>query len=193
MAPEDAHKTDVLQENLVHSDLFNLASRETDDEDAAVPRGTLCAGVDHANGVVDNVDTAPAGGELLHLRGPLGIAVVDDVVGAEGLCDVELARGGGRSDDGGAEGLCDLDGGQADAAGGGMDEDDVAGLDAGADDESAVGGRGGDEEAGGFLEGPAVRDGEELLLAGDALLGEGALCCAEDAGADGEFGLGRGF
>lgn len=50
-----------------------------------------------------------------------------------------------------------------------MDEDDVARLDAGADDEGAVGSGCGDEETGGLLEGPALRDGKDLLLASDAL------------------------
>lgn len=73
-----------------------------------------------------------------------------------------------------------------------MDEDDVTGLYTGADDEGAVGGGRGDEEAGGLGVGPAVWDGEELLFAGDALGGEGTLGGAEDAGADGVFRVCRG-
>jgi hypothetical protein len=48
------------------------------------------------------------------------------VVGAEGARDVLLVLRSCGCDHGGAEGFGDLDGGEADAAGCGMDEDPVA-------------------------------------------------------------------
>ena len=73
-----------------------------------------------------------------------------------------------------------------------MDEDPVAGLDGGALDERGVAGRGGDEEAGGGAEGPAVGDGEEGGVAGADARGEGALGGAEDARPGGEAAAGGG-
>lgn len=70
-----------------------------------------------------------------------------------------------------------------------MHENDITGLDTGADDEGAVAGRGGDEQARRLLEGPALGYGEEGELGDAELGGEGALAGAEDAGSDGELGL----
>ena len=90
-----------------------------------------------------------------------------------------------------------LNGSQADTARSGVHEDRVALLDARADDQCAVAGRGGDEQARGLLEGPAVGDGQQGDLRGAEARGKGALAGAKDAGADGVLGefagrLGRG-
>lgn len=84
-----------------------------------------------------------------------------------------------------------LNGSEAYTTGGGVDEDVVAGLDAGAGDEGAVARGRGDEQAGRVLERPALGHGEEGDLLGDALGGEGALVGAEDSRADGELWLCR--
>lgn len=106
-APVDAHQRDVLQQHLVHGNLLNGARGETHDKDAAVPGGALCGLVDEADGVVDDVDAAGFGRQGLDLVGPVWVGVGDDVVGAEGFGDFELARGGCCGDDGGAEGFGD--------------------------------------------------------------------------------------
>lgn len=102
-APGEADEGDVLEQGLVHGDLFNLAAGEADDEDAAVPGDALCRLVDEADGVVDNVDALFVGRQLLDLRGPVGVVVRDDVIGAKLFGDFELARRRGRGDDGGAK------------------------------------------------------------------------------------------
>lgn len=99
----DADEGDVFEQDLVHGHLFDAAGGETDDEDAAVPGGALCRLVDEADGVVDDVDAAPAGGEGLDLGGPVGVGVGEDVVGAVGLDDLELAGRRGCCDDDGAK------------------------------------------------------------------------------------------
>jgi hypothetical protein len=70
------------------------------------------------------VAAVPAGTAV---RGGTGLAVVDDVVGAEGADQVGL---GGAADPGdlGPEGLGELDGVAADAAGGADDQDFLPGL-----------------------------------------------------------------
>ena len=107
LAPVNADQADVLEEHLVHGHLLDGARGETDDQDPAVPGRALCRLVDHAHGVVDDVDALLAGRERLDDLGPLRVAVVDDVVGAEGLCDFELSGGSGCGDYGCAEGFCD--------------------------------------------------------------------------------------
>src|SRR6185437_5253104 len=54
--------------------------------------------------------------------------IVDDVVGAAALGDLRFGRRADGSDDGGAEMLAPLAENLADAAGRGVDEDEVAGL-----------------------------------------------------------------
>lgn len=102
-APGEADDGHVLEQGLVHGHLFNLAAGEADDEDAAVPGDALGGLVDEADGVVDNVDAAAAGRQVLDLLRPVGLVVRDDVVGAELLGNLTLARRRGGGDDGGAE------------------------------------------------------------------------------------------
>lgn len=109
-APVNADEGDVLEQDLVHGDLFDGAGSKADDEDAAVPGGALCGLVDEADGVVDDVDAAGLWRQGLYLGGPVGVGVGDCVVGAVGAGDFELAGGGGGGDDGGAEGFGDLRG-----------------------------------------------------------------------------------
>lgn len=104
----NAHERNVLEQDLVHGDLFDGAGGEADDEDAAVPGGALCGLVDEADGVVDDVDAAGFRGQGFDFGGPVGVGVGDCVVGAEGFGDFEFARSGGGGDDGCAEGFGDF-------------------------------------------------------------------------------------
>lgn len=104
----NAHKRNILQQNLVHGDLFDSAGSEADDEDAAVPGGALCGLVDEADGVVDDVDAPGFRGQGFDFGGPVWVGVGDCVVGAEGFGDFEFAGGGGCGDDGCAECFGDL-------------------------------------------------------------------------------------
>lgn len=104
----NTHKRNVLQQNLVHSDLFNSTRSETHNEDAAVPGGALCGLVDEADGVVDDVDAPGFRGQGFYFGGPVWVVVGDAVVGAEGFGDFEFAGGGGCGDDGCAECFGDL-------------------------------------------------------------------------------------
>lgn len=106
-APVNAHQRNVLQQHLVHGHLFNGARGEAHDQDAAVPGGAFGGLVDEADGVVDDVNAAGLVRQGLDLVGPVGVVVGDDVVGAEGFGDFELAGGGCCGDDGGAEGFGD--------------------------------------------------------------------------------------
>jgi hypothetical protein len=103
----DADEGDVLEEELVGGDALDGAGGEADDEQAGVPGGALCGGVDEADGVVDDVDAARRRGQGLDLGGPVLVAVGDGVVGAEALGDGELVRRRGGGDDGGTKRLGD--------------------------------------------------------------------------------------
>lgn len=104
-APVNSDQGDVLEEHLVHGDLFDGAAGEPHDQDAAVPGGAFGRLVDQADGVVDDVDALGLGRQLLDLGGPLRVVVRDDVIGAERLGHLELARSGSGGDDGSAERL----------------------------------------------------------------------------------------
>ncbi|KAF4125032.1 hypothetical protein GMORB2_3871 [Geosmithia morbida] len=95
-APVDADEGDVLEEELVGGDALDGAGGEADDEDARVPGGALCRGVHQADGVVDYVDSLPAGCEILDLLGPGAVVVRDRVVGAELAGHGELRGSRGR-------------------------------------------------------------------------------------------------
>ena len=193
-APVDADEADALEQHLVHGHLLDVAGGEADDQDAPFPRDALGALVDDADGVVHDVDAAPAGGQAAHDVGPGRVAVVDGVVGAEGARDLELTRRSRRRDDRGAQRLGDLDGGQADAAGRRVHQDDLAGLDVRALHQGAVARRRRHEEPRRVRQRPAFRHGQQVVLAGAQARREGALARAEHAAPDGEprRGLGRG-
>ena len=61
-APVDADDADVLEQDLVHGDLLDVAGGEADDQDAPVPGDALGALVDEADGVVNDVYAALARG-----------------------------------------------------------------------------------------------------------------------------------
>lgn len=102
-----------------------------------------------ADGLEDDVGAAAVGGGE-DLVGPVLVAVVDGDVGAEFAREVELGLGTGGGDDlAGAESLGDLDGQVADAAGGRVDQDGLAGLEAAGFPDRVVRGlgRAGQEDA----------------------------------------------
>lgn len=82
-APVNADKRNVLEEDLVHGDLFDSTTGKSDNENAAIPSGALGGLVYQTDGVVDNIDTASLGCELLHLGRPFWVLVVDDMVGTK--------------------------------------------------------------------------------------------------------------
>lgn len=89
------------------------------------------------------------------------------------------------------KGKLTLHGREANATGGGMDEDVVAFADLGPHHQRSVARGRRDVQAGGLLEGPAVGHGEERELGALDPLREGTLRGAEDARADGVLGLPR--
>ena len=105
--PVNPDERDVLEQDLVHSDLFDAASSKTNNENASVPGCALGGLVNKADGIVDDVDTTILGRQSLDLGRPVSVVVGDNMVGTERLCDLEFAWRGGCSDDGGAECFCD--------------------------------------------------------------------------------------
>ena len=88
-----------------------------------------------ADAVEGDVDAGPEGG-VDHGLGEAALAVVDRHVGAELLAERDLLGPPAVAIDRGAEGLAELDGGRADAAGAGVHQQRLAGLDAGPLDEA---------------------------------------------------------
>ena len=88
------------------------------------------------------------------------------VVDALGGQDV-LLGGAGGGEGLGAQVAGELDGGHADAAGGGVDEEFLAGLQVAQVGEGVVGGEEDDGGGGGLGEGPAGRDGGQQPVVGD--------------------------
>ncbi len=89
------------------------------------------AGEAHGDGfggerVQDGVDAAAVGEGHDGIR-EIGAAGIDDVIDAERLEEGAFGGGAGGGDDGESEVAGDLDGGHADAAGAGLDEDGFAG------------------------------------------------------------------
>ena len=113
--------------------------------------------------------------------------VVDDVVGAEGPDQVELA-GAGHAGDLGSEGLGQLHGIAPDATGGADDQHALAGLEVADVGEGLQGGGRRDRDHRGLLEGEVGRFDGQLVLVGDGVLGERASPEAEDLVALGEHG-----
>lgn len=109
-------------------------------------------------GVEDDVDALPAG-EVADVLGEVQVAGVQDVADAEHAQQVAFGRGAGGGDDVGAAGPGELEGGEADAAGGTVDKDGLAGLETREALESVVDGEVDHRQGGGFGERHAVGDG----------------------------------
>lgn len=80
---------------------------------------------DQTDGIVDNIDTAALGSKLLDLLRPVRLSIVDGIVSAERLRNVQLVLSASRCDNGRAVGFCDLDSGQANTTGCCMDENPI--------------------------------------------------------------------
>ena len=112
LAPEEANNADVLQEDLVHGYLLDVTAGKADDQDAAVPRRALCALVNQADRIVDDVDTPALGCKLLDYLGPVVVPVVHHMVCSVRLGNLELSGRAGRRYNRSAERFGDFDGGQ---------------------------------------------------------------------------------
>ena len=87
-----AHEAHVLQQHPIHRHLLDRARREAHHHDPPIPRRAPQAFLHHAHWVENNVHALAFGGKLLDLRFPARRVVVDPVVRAVALCDLELAR-----------------------------------------------------------------------------------------------------
>jgi|TARA_R110002003_G_scaffold228_7_gene16639 hypothetical protein len=79
--------------------------------------------------IVNNVYTTALWCKLLDLFGPVGLAVVDGVIGAERASDILLVLSSCGRNDCRAKGFCNLYSGETDTAGCSVDEDPVACVD----------------------------------------------------------------
>src|SRR5271163_3487280 len=102
-------------------------------------------------------------------------SVVDDMVGAEGAGGVDF---GGAADGGdfGIEGFGDLDGEGAHAAGGTVDQNFLAWLDAAVVPKTLQGGKGRDGQGCGVFEGPIGGLEGQSIFGNANVFGEGAAC-----------------
>ena len=126
-----------------------------------------------ADGVVDDGE-AFAGGEVFDLVGEVGPGVENGVVGAGFAGELGLGFGRDGGEDAGSERFGDLGKEEAGAAGSGVDEDGVAGLDGIGGVGEVVGGHALEEGGGGLLEGHGVGDGDEAIDRGGGEFGVGA-------------------
>lgn len=187
-----AHDTDILQQHPIHRHLLDLARREADNEQAAIPGNALHRRRDQADGIKHYIHAAALGRQPLDPLRPGRIPIVDGVVGAKRPRDLQLVRRPGRRDDGGAEGLGHLHGRQPDAARGRVHQHVVAGPDARPRHEGGVARRRRHEQAGRVEEAPSRGHGPQPVFARGDEGGVAALAGAEDFVADGEFGRGGG-
>ena len=131
--------------------------------------------VEHAGAdrVVDDIDAVARAGQLLN---PVAepAAIVDREIGPLLETGGALLVGAGGRDHGRAEQFRHLDRGDADAAGGAVDQHPVAGLQSAALQQRVIGGVMRAAEHGGFLDAHAVGHGVAILGAGIAELREGA-------------------
>ncbi len=144
-------------------------------EEAAAAGQQLQRGVDviPSQGVEDDVD-ALALGELEELVPEVEIARGGDVVlGDAGLAQDVPLGGAGGGEDLGAEVLGELDRGHADAAGPGVDQHPLAGLQAGEVAEAVVGGEKDDRHRRRLGERPLLGDPDEVRSLGDRKRREG--------------------
>lgn len=194
-APVQANHSNVLEQQLVHRDLLNRAAHEADNDQSSIPSNALGALIDQTHGVVNDVDTLFTRGESFDFERPLRVFVVDAVVSAETLRDVEFVLRACCGHDGGAECFGDLHGCQSDTSSSGVDQHPIAGFDVRTLHERSVRCRHRDEQARRFEERPTLGHGLQLLALGADDLSVAALGCAEDFVADGivwALGGGRG-
>src|SRR6185437_60343 len=116
-APEESDDVDVLHQHDVRRYLRDAAAGEADDDDASLPGDRAQALIEGvaADRIIDDIDAAAAG-DVLDAVADLLARIVDEVIGAGTLGDLELVRPARRGDHRGAHRLGDLDRGQADAA-----------------------------------------------------------------------------
>jgi hypothetical protein len=146
-------------------------------------------GVDEvvSEGVEDEVDAAASGGAQevrLEVEGAgRSDVVVVELEGAEGV-PFGWASGG---EDLCAEVSCELEGGHADAACSGVDEDALARLEVPEVDESVIGGEEGEGSGRGLSEGEVLRDGDDGAPVSDGDGAEGGREEAHDPVSGGEI------
>lgn len=186
LAPVQPNDTDILQQHPIQRNLLDLASRKPNDQQSRIPRHALQTGINHANRVIDNINTrlaiaGPVGStQLLHLLGPVLIAVVDDVVRTEFLRDLALALGACRSDHRCTLGLGHLHSGEAHTTSSRVNKHPVTSLDPSAMHQTTVGGGCRYKQTSGIFEAPPRRDGKQRLLRGQNAFRIGALGRTED-------------
>ena len=159
-------------------------------EEVAAARQQAERGVDEVAGeaVEHDVDAAAAGGaEELGLEVERARRREMVVVEAERAQGVPLGGAGG-GEYLGAEVAGELDRGDPDAAGRGVDQDALAGLETGEVDEGVVRGEEYDRDAGGVDERPGGGDAGDGAVVGDRDRSEGGAEQAEDALTRGEAG-----
>src|SRR6185312_8826261 len=118
--------------------------------------------------------------------------IVDEVIGAAALGDEQLLRRRGGGDDLRPLELADLDRGEADAAGGAVDEQRLAALKLSALNEGVIGGQRRDGEARALGEAEAARQRQQPRRRQDDLLGIAAGALTRDHGiADADAGDAR--
>ena len=148
------------------------AAEEDDDAARAQTLERLLEG-GLANGVVDCHETT-AFGEGFDFGGEVFVGVEDDLVGPGGAGESGLFFGGDGGEDAGSASPGHLDEKTAGAAGSGVDEDLVAGLDGIGGVAEVMGGHALKESGRGLLGGDPVGDGDEAVGGGDGKLRVGS-------------------
>lgn len=184
-----SHDTDILQQNLIHSDLLNISRRKPNDKQASIPSYTLGTPVNHAHGIINDIHASLIRRQILDYLRPLLILIIDRIIRTIALRHVELMLRARGSDHSRPERLRDLHRSQSHPARRRMHQHPVPSLHLGAHDQRAVRGRRRDEEARGVGEAPARGHRLERLLPRGDFRGVAALRGAEDFVAD--FVLGR--
>src|SRR5690349_17731489 len=130
--------------NLLHENVVRLcwcvgAAGRPDYKDAALRYDAAHRGFEHfaTNRVVDNVHSA-ATRDGLDTFAHILVPVIHDVIGTETTHDIELCVVPTRGDHSCAEGLAELDSGSADAAGGTVHQQRLAGFQSGTINQGVV-------------------------------------------------------
>src|SRR5450432_82677 len=139
-----------------------------------------------ANVLDHDIDAAP-GGDFFDLAGDVLAVVIDGIIGAQGAGFRQFGLAAGSGDDAALEKPGDLDGGHADAARGGQDENVFTGLQPGAGHQHVPGGEEDQGGRGGIFEGHGVRDlddavfgrGQEVRIAAIRSVAEDGIAAAK--------------
>ncbi len=126
-APVDPGHAEVLHQGEIDRQFRDRAAREPHHQDASLPVDATHGLLEYvpAHGVEDHVRAASARERLDPIAKRL-LPVVDDVVGAVRRRERQLLGGTGGGDHRGAHGTTHLDGGEPDAPGRAVHEEDLA-------------------------------------------------------------------